>query len=253
MKRRLTNLALALVLPALLLVWWQSQALQGGGHAYAFAPLGDIGRSFAGMIADGSLLFHAGASLQRAMTALLIGGTLGVIFGCAMGVWRPLEASASPIINALRQVPSLGWLPLIALWFGNGDDAKLLLVSMATFYPTVLNTQQGMRAVDRKLAEIGTLYGFSRWQVLRLIAWPSALPLVLTGISQALAFSWVATIGVELLFSASAGLGTEMLAGQVAARTDIVIVCIVAVAVMGFVLNQLFSILRRHLLRWQVA
>jgi sulfonate transport system permease protein len=146
MTRKPPSIALALVLPALLLMLWQSQAMRGGGHAYAFAPLQDIARSFAEMIADCRLLLHASASLQRAITALLIGGTLSVVFGCAMGVWRPLEANASPIINAMRQVPVLGWLPLVALWFGNGDEAKLLLVSLATSYPSVLNTQQGMRA-----------------------------------------------------------------------------------------------------------
>ena len=253
MTRTLKNTALALVLPVLLLALWQSQAMKGGAHAYAFAPLDDIARSFITMASDGTLFLHSSASLQRALSALVIGGTTGIVVGCAMGVFRPLDVTASPIINAMRQVPILGWLPLVALWFGNGDDAKLLLVSLSTFYPTVLNTQQGMRVVDRKLGEIGTLYGFSRWQSLRLIAWPSALPQVLTGISQALAFSWIATIGVELLFSASAGLGTEMMAAQVAARTDIIIVCIVCVAVMGFILNQLFAILRRRVLRWQAA
>jgi sulfonate transport system permease protein len=253
MKRRAVNLALALLLPALLLALWQSQALKGGAHAYAFAPLGQIADSFATMIADGRLLLHALASLQRALTALLIGGTLGLIAGCTIGLWRPLEAGVTPVINALRQVPVLGWLPLIALWFGNGDGAKLILVSLATFYPMALNAQQGMHAVDRKLAEVGRLYGFSRWQALRLIGWPSALPLILTGVSQALAFAWIATIGVELLFSASAGLGTEMMAAQVAARTDVVIVCILCVALMGFAINQLFGLVRRRALRWQAS
>jgi sulfonate transport system permease protein len=251
MTRTLNRIGLALILPAILLALWQYQATRGGANAYAFAPLGDIARSLVTMTADGTLLFHAAASLQRAVSALLIGGGLGVVVGCAMGVWRPFEFTAAPLINALRQVPILGWLPLVALWFGNGDDAKLLLVSTATFYPTVLNTQQGMHAVDRKLSEVGELYGFSPWQALRLITWPSALPLVLTGISQALAFSWIATIGVELLFSATAGLGTEMMAAQVAARTDIVIVCIACVAVMGFALNRLFAVVRTRALRWQ--
>jgi sulfonate transport system permease protein len=250
MTRRIGELALGLALPALLLLLWQMQATRSGEGSYAFAPLGAIVDSFVTMVGDGRLLLHASASLQRALSALLIGGSLGILTGCAMGIWRPLELGASPIINALRQIPILGWLPLVALWFGNGDGAKLLLVSLATFYPTALNTQKGMHAIDRRLTEVGTLYAFTRWQALRLIGWPSALPLVLTGISQALAFSWIATIGVELLFSASAGLGTEMLAAQVAARTDIVIVCIICVALMGFVLNLMFARVRRRALHW---
>lgn len=253
MSLRLRSVSLALLLPALVLGWWEWESRQGAGHAYAFAPLEQVARSFVEMLLDGRLLLHAGASLQRALTALLIGGSIGIATGIAMGLWRPFDRTAGPIVTTLRQVPILGWLPLVALWFGNGDGAKLLLVSLSAFYPTVLNTQKGMQAVEGKLAEVGRLYGFTRLQSLRLIAWPSALPLIFTGISQALAFAWIATIGVELLFSATAGLGTEMMAAQVAARTDVVLVCVACVGVMGFALNQLFALLRARLLRWQPA
>lgn len=251
MSRRAANLAIGCIVPAALLILWEWQSRHGGGHAYAFAPLGQIADSLAAMIADRSLPFHAWASLQRALTALAIGGGIGVAVGAVLGSSRIAELTASPLINTLRQVPLLGWLPLIALWFGNGDGAKLLLVSVAAFYPTALNTQRGLQLADRRLSEVGAIYGFSRWQQLRLIAWPSALPLIFTGISQALAFSWIATIGVELLFSASAGLGTEMMAAQVAARTDKVIICIACVGLMGFALSQGFAALRRRALRWQ--
>lgn len=253
MNRRFASLALALAFPVLVLGWWEWESRQGAGHAYAFAPLGRIARSFAEMIADGRLALHAGASLQRALTALLIGGSIGIVVGVATGVSRVLDRTASPLITTMRQVPILGWLPLVALWFGNGDGAKLLLVSLSAFYPTVLNTQKGMQAIEERYAEVGRLYGFTRLQSLRLIAWPSALPLIFTGVSQALAFAWIATIGVELLFSASAGLGTEMMAAQVAARTDVVLVCVACVGVMGFALNQLFALLRIRLLHWLPA
>jgi len=253
MKTRLANILVAAIVPAILIALWEFQSRQSGGHAYAFAPLSTIADGFVAMLDDGSLLLHAGVSLKRALTALAIGGTLGILVGTALSTWRVLELTVGPLVNTLRQVPILGWLPLVALWFGNGDGSRLLLVSLAAFYPTALNTQRGLLLADRKLAELGTLYGFSRWQKLRLIAWPSALPLIFTGISQALAFSWIATVGVELLFSANAGLGTLMMAGQVSARTDIVIICIVCVGVMGFALNQGFGLIRSQALKWQPA
>lgn len=253
MKQRIRAIALSALFPILVLAWWEWESRHGGGHSYAFASLEQIGSSFIEMLMDGRLLFHSAASLQRALSALLIGGSIGIAVGIAMGQSRIMDKAASPLITTMRQVPILGWLPLVALWFGNGDGAKLMLVSLSAFYPTVLNTQKGMQAIDRKHAEVGRLYGFTRWQSLRLIAWPSALPLLFTGISQALAFAWIATIGVELLFSATAGLGTEMMAAQVAARTDIVVVCVACVGLMGFALTQLFALLRTRLLRWQPA
>lgn len=248
---RIRIILLGLVVPVFLMLLWQWQAMKGGAHAYAFAPLQQIGLSFWEMVSDGRLELHALASLQRALTALVIGGSIGLVAGAGMGLWRWADSTASPIITVMRQVPILGWLPLIALWFGNGDEAKLLLVSLAAFYPMALNSQKGFQSVDARHAEIGRLYGLTRWQAIRLIALPSAVPLIFTGLSQALAFCWIATIGVELLFSANAGLGTEMMAAQVAARTDIVIVCVLVVGVMGFALNQSFAMLRGKVLRWQ--
>ncbi len=163
MTPRLKPAALALLFPALVLGWWEWESRQSAGHAYAFAPLEQIGRSFVDMLSDGTLLFQAGASLQRALTALLIGGSIGIAIGVATGLSRLLDRTATPLITTLRQVPILGWLPLVALWFGNGDGAKLLLVSLSAFYPTVLNTQKGMQAIETRYAEVGRLYGFTRW------------------------------------------------------------------------------------------
>jgi len=250
MSRRFTSVLIGGVLPALLALLWEFAARRGGAASYAFTPIGQIADSFVTMLQNGMLLGDLWASLRRTLLALLIGGGSGLLLGTALGIFRPLSIGVSPLINIFRQVPILGWLPLIALWLGNGDGARLLLVSLAAFYPTVLNTQKGFDAADRKLIEAGMLYQFSRWQRVRFIALPSALPLIFTGISQALSFAWIATIGVELLFSASAGLGTEMVNAQVSARTDIIMICILCVGVMGFLLNHGLMLTRNHLLRW---
>lgn len=245
------RLAIGLVVPVLLLFWWQAQSAQGGARALAFVPLQDVGATLAAQVASGFLLNDALATLSRALTGLLVGGIAGTALGVAMAMWRPLDRVVGPLFHALRQVPLLGWLPLIGLWVGNGDATKLLVVSLAAFYPTVLNSYEGVAAVERRYVEVGSLFGFTPAQRFQHVLLPAALPLILTGFTQALAFAWIATIGTEILLGADAGLGATMGVAQAQQRMDVILVAILAAALLGFSINTLFARLRLHLLRWQ--
>jgi len=247
------RILLGLIVPVLILLWWQAQSEQGGARALAFVPLQEIGATLASQLASGFLLNDALATLSRAVTGLLLGGLAGTALGVAMAMSRPLDRVVGPLYHAVRQVPLLGWLPLIGLWVGNGDEAKLLIVSLAAFYPTVLNSYEGVRAVERRYVEVADMFGFTAAQRFAHVLLPAALPLILTGVTQALAFAWIATIGTEILFGAHAGLGATMGVAQAQQRMDIILVAILAAASLGFTLNHLFARLRRHFLRWQPA
>lgn len=242
---------LGLIVPVLILVWWQAQSAQGGARALAFVPLQQIGATLVAQLSSGFLLNDALATLSRAITGLLLGGLVGTALGVAMAMSRPLDRVVGPLYHAVRQVPLLGWLPLIGLWVGNGDAAKLLIVSLAAFYPTVLNSYEGVRTVERRYVEVARLFGFSAGQRFVHVLLPAALPLILTGVAQALAFAWIATIGTEMLFGANAGLGATMGVAQAQQRMDIILVAILAAASLGFTLHYSITTLRQHLLRWQ--
>lgn len=245
------RILLGFVVPVLLLLWWQTQSAQGGARALAFVPLQEVGATLAAQFASGFLVTDALATLARAITGLLLGGVVGTSLGVAMAMWRPLDRIVGPLYHTIRQVPLLGWLPLIGLWVGNGDATKFLVVSLAAFYPTVLNSYEGVASVERRYVEVGSMFGFTAGQRFAHVLLPAALPLILTGLTQALAFAWIATIGTEILLGASAGLGATMGVAQAQQRMDIILVAILAAALLGFSINHIFARLRRHLLRWQ--
>jgi sulfonate transport system permease protein len=253
LKRAPARIAIGLIVPALILIWWNAQAQGGGPRALAFAPLGAVASAFAELAGSGQLLNDALATLSRAITGLALGGILGVAVGVAMACSRLVDRLVGPLYHSIRQVPLLGWLPLIGLWLGNGDSAKLLIVSLAAFYPTVLNSYEGVSHVEKRYLEVGRIYGFSAAQRFRLILLPAALPLILTGVTQALAFAWIATIGTEILLGSGGGLGATMGMAQAQQRMDVILVAIVVTAILGFTINHLFARLRGHLLRWQGA
>jgi sulfonate transport system permease protein len=241
----------ALVLPVVLLALWQTMSTRGPGYAYAFIPLQDIYGALRELIGSGELALHIGASLSTALRSLLIGGSIGFVLGTLMAFSRIVDAVVGPIYHALRQVPTLGMIPLIALWFGNTEFSKILVVSLATFEVMTLNTYEGLRGVEKKYIEVGQVLTFGRWHLFTRILLPMALPSIITGLMHAVAFAWLATVGVELLFTVGPGLSVIMERAQLAQRMDTVIICIALIGVLGLAMNQFCVLLSRRLLRWR--
>jgi len=241
------------VLPVLLLLAWEVVSKKSHAYALAFVPLEAIASSLLEVVQSGSLFTNLIASLSTASTGLLIGGSVGLALGSLMALNQVADKFVGPVFHTVRQVPLLGWIPLIGLWFGNGLLAKTLVVCLASFYPMVLNTYEGLKNVEKNHLEVARVLGVSRWQTYRYIFIPSALPFIFTGIFHALAFSWISTVGSELLFTAGPGLGSLMQTAQMSARMDIVIVCVLSIGVTGLLMNVSFTRLSRHLLRWRVT
>jgi sulfonate transport system permease protein len=248
---RWARIAIGAVVPILFLAWWQWQASQGGTRAFAFAPLQSVGAAFIELAEQGTLVSDMFSTLSRSLTGLLIGGSLGIATGVAMAMWRPLDRLLNPLLQAIRQVPLMGWLPLLGLWFGTGAGTELITVSLAAFFPTLLGSYEGVANVERRFLEVGRIYGFTQWQQFRFVLLPGAMPLILTGVTQGLAFAWIASIASEILLGVGGGLGVTMQLAQTQQRLDIILVTILVTAALGFSINQIFQRLRRHLLRWQ--
>ncbi len=247
------NVLKALVLPVLLAVAWQLMSQQGAEYAFAFVPLSDVWHSFLELLSSGELPLQVLASLSTAMKGLLIGGVAGFTLALLMGFSRFFDALFSPLFHAMRHVPNVALIPLIVLWFGNTELSKLLVVSLSVFEVMVLNTYEGLHSVDRRLIDVGRALTLSRVSIFRYIRVPAALPSICTGVQHAIAFAWLSTIAVELLFLVGPGLGTIMERGQMAARMDTVVICLVFIAILGFSIHQLSLLVSRRLLRWRQA
>lgn len=242
------RIAIGLVLPALLLLWWQ---WQGQALSVALAPPSAVAQAAVELVGSGTLLSDSLATLGRAFTGLLIGVPLGLAAGIAMGIWPLLDRVLGPLLNGLRQVPMVGWLPLAGLWFGVGEGTELVVVSMSAFFPVMLNSHSGVADAEKRYLEVGRIYGFTMVQRIRFILLPAAMPMILTGLTQSLAFAWIATIATEILTGAGSGLGVTMQVAQVQQRLDVMLVVVAVTAALGFAINHLFLLLRRRLLRWQ--
>lgn len=241
-----------LLLPCLLLILWQYNSSLGASHAYAFVPLQKIYSAFVQLLQSGELWFNTWGSLKKAGLGFLLGSSSGLCLGILLAYSKVLNALISPLFNSIRQVPLLGLTPLIALWFGNGDEAKIFIIALASFFPMVINTFQGFYHYDKKYHEIARIYQFSWWREFRKIRLTQALPHIFTGLNLAVPFTWITTTASELLFNAGTGLGNLMMKAEINAEMDILLVCATLVTLCGACMSMTIHIISQRVLLWRI-
>jgi sulfonate transport system permease protein len=154
-----------------------------------------------------------------------------------------------PSFNTFKQISLFAWIPLISVWFGLGDVAKVVFLSLAALVPVVVNTCDGLRSVSPALLEVARVYGFTRWQTIIGVMLPAALPSIFTGIYLALVYSWLATIGAEYLLVSGSGIGNTLIDGSEHFMMDLVLFGMIVIGLVGWALNLLARRLEQRMQR----
>lgn len=239
-----------LLLPALLLAAWEAAVRLGMIGAHLMPPPTDIARSFADLLADGALLGHIGFSSLRVLAGFAIGASLAVLAGAAVGLSRRAESLLDPSFQALRAIPSLAWVPLLLLWLGIDEAPKLVLIAIGAFFPVYMGLVSGIHNVDRKLVEVGQMYGLGGAALVRRVFLPAALPSLFTGLRNGLSLAWMFVVAAELI-AATRGLGYLLTDGRETGRADVVIIAIITLALLGKASDSLLRALELRLLAWR--
>ena len=198
----------------------------------------------------GGLLAHLGVSALRAAAGLLVGASVGLVLGLATGLSRKLQLLLDTPLQMLRAVPPLSLVPLVILWFGLGEVAKLFIVAVAVVFPVYLNTFHGVRSVDPQLIEMARMYRVSGAALYREIILPGALPSILVGLRFALGLSWLVLIVAETI-GATQGLGYVAMNAREFMQMDVLVLTIVLWALLGKAADLLARRLEERLLPWQ--
>jgi sulfonate transport system permease protein len=204
------------------------------------------------LAASGELWQHVKVSALRALTGFAIGGGLGLALGLLTGSFRKLEIALDTTLQMIRNIPPLALIPLVILWFGIDETAKLFLISFGVFFSVYINTFHGIRSVDPALIEMGKSYGLKGWSLYREVILPGALSSILVGVRYALGFMWVILIVAETI-SAQAGIGYMTMNAREFLQTDVVLLGILLYAVLGKLADVAARLLERHWLKWNNA
>lgn len=244
--------ALPLLLPTAIVVAWQVASSLGLiGNRLMPAPL-DVLRAFWDKTVSGELGVNIAVSAQRALSGLFVGGSIGFLLGLANGVSSLSHRLTDTTLQMLRTIPNLALIPLVILWFGIGEEAKLFLTSLGVFFPIYLNTLHGVRTVDPQLIEMGRVYGMSGWTLFRKVIFPGALPSIFVGLRFSLGIMWLTLIVAETM-NASSGIGHMANSAREFMMTDVVVLALVIYALLGKLADATARFLERRTLQWHPA
>jgi sulfonate transport system permease protein len=218
--------------PVSLIVLWQIGASAGLLPGNVLPAPSKVVTAAWDLIRSGELATNLGVSTLRAVAGLVVGGGIGFGLGLANGLFTVSEKTLDSTLQMLRNVPHLALIPLVILWFGIGEGAKLFLVALGVFFPIYLNTFHGVRSVDPRLIEMGRVYGMSPAQLFLKIILPGALPSIFVGLRFALGVMWLTLIVAETI-AASSGIGHMAMQAREFMRVDIVVVSILVYALLG--------------------
>jgi len=214
-------------------------------------PLGVL-TAFIDLLRTGDIVRHVLASLERVIVAFAVSAVAGVALGVAIGWWRRFGDLVDPLVEFVRPIPPLAWIPLAIIWFGIGDTQNMFIIFLGAFFPIVVNTIEGVRSVDRPLVWGALTLGGTRAQVLREIILPGALPLILTGMRIGLGVGWMALVAAELV-AASSGLGFLIEDSRNLLFTERVLLGMGLIGLLGLSMDRIMRLLERRLTPWVVA
>lgn len=235
--------------PLLLIVLWQIAAQVGLLSSRVLPAPFAIAKAAWTLAASGELWQHVAVSTRRALSGFALGGSAGLALGLLTGTFKRAEVLLDTSLQMVRNIPPLALIPLVILWFGIDEGAKLFLVSIGVFFPVYLNTYHGIRSVDPALIEMAKSYGLSGWSLYRDVILPGATASILVGVRFSLGFMWVILIVAETI-SANAGIGYMTMNAREFLQTDVVLVGILLYALLGKLADLAARGLERFWLRW---
>ena len=243
------NKVLPWVFPVAVLLIWQIASQVGWLSTRVLPEPWAVLKAFWTLTLSGEIGKHVAVSTWRALVGFGIGGGLGLLLGLLTGTFRAAETLLDSTLQMIRNIPALALIPLVILWFGIGEEAKLFLVALGVFFPIYVNTLHGVRSVDRQLLEMARAYGMPERAIFWRVVFPGALPSIFVGLRYGLGIMWLTLIVAETI-SASSGIGFMAMNAREFMMVDVVVVSILIYALLGKLADSIARLLERTCLAW---
>lgn len=229
----------ALVLPAVIFIMWYTASSFGLVNSYILPHPARIFKTALYLIKDGILFKHLLVSLYRVAVGFSLTFIAAFLLALIISLNRSLSDYISASLEFLRHIPPIALIPLLILWLGIGEEPKITVIILATFFPVFLNTLNGITNSSKKLEEVGEIFGLNKWEKFIRITLPQALPSIIVGMQIGLGYSWRSLIGAELI-AASSGIGYMIIDAEQLSRPDIIIVGVFTIGLFGYLIDYLF-------------
>lgn len=249
-KSRFTWLESLIPVLALILIWVGAD-LKGNLNTVILPSFQTVVGTFVSGIADGSLLKALFISIRRVLLGYLFSSSLGIALGILIGLSTHAQRITGLIIQILRPIPPIAWIPLVILWMGIGENSKVFLIFLGGFFTVLINVIDGIRYTDKKLTEVAAVLETPKIKYITRLVIPAALPSIFTGLKVALGSCWTCVVAAELVASTS-GIGYMISNARNFGRMDVVIVGMLAIGIVGKIMDTILNAIGNKILAWNI-
>ena len=241
---------LGLIVPVGLALGWEAAVAAGLANGRLLPPPSRVLGTLWRLARSGDLTVHVLATLWRIALGFVFGVITGTALGALTGYSNLARRLLDPMLQALRSIPSIAWVPVFILWFGIFETSKVILIAVGVFFPVYLALSGAILSVDRKLVEVGRIFRLSGPELVWRVLLPATLPSYVLALRAGLGLGWMFVVAAEFM-GASEGLGFLLVDGQMTGQAQLILASILAFAVLGKLTDWLLHIATDPLLRWQ--
>lgn len=238
------------VLPLVLALGWEVAVALKFSDGRLLPTPSKVIMTLVGLAKTGELLDHVLATLQRVALGFVFGVGAGTVLGAISGYWTLFRRVVDPTLQALRNIPSIAWVPMFILWFGIFETSKVILIAVGVFFPIYLALTGAIMGVDRKLVEVGRIFRFSHREMITRVLLPATLPAYVISLRAGLGLGWMFVVAAEFM-GAEQGLGFLLVDGQQTGRPAVILASITAFAILGKLTDWLLAAVSARALVWQ--
>jgi len=248
-KRGIGYWILYLALPVLILIVWEGADLAGLIHSYSMPSPVAIVQVTIEYIQNGQLWTNIQVSLIRVLEGFFLAFITSFVIGVNVAIFPKFDAFMDLVIQILRPIPPIAWIPLAILWFGIGQGSKIFIIFLGAFFPIFLNTVDGIKNIDGKYFELCEVYETPKIELIKKVVIPGALPSITTGIRLGVGNAWVCVVAAEMI-GATSGVGYMLSNGRSLSRPDIVILGMLIVGIFGKIMDDILKKIREKVIVW---
>ncbi len=249
-KREMIHFLEIIAIPLIICILWQVSTTKGWIKASVLPAPAGVWDSAVSLNEKGLFWLDIGSSLSRILKGFLLGGTIGIIAGSLIGIFPFFDRITKVFVAVFRPIPIISLIPIFILWLGIGEESKIAVITIGTFWATLINTMDGIKSIDRKLVEMAQILGKNKWETIRYIIFPYAFPAIYTGIRIAITASIGYVITAEMI-AASAGVGYRIMYARNMAQPGIMFVGIIEIGLFGLLVDLLVLKLQEKLFSYR--
>ncbi len=247
--KKVKAIILSILIPVVVVLFWVYATNYTDVSTSLLPKISTVFEALKAQIKNGQLKEDLGISIGRVIKGYGVSIVLGILLGTLMGMFKNMWYVFHTTTTTIRQIPMMAWIPLIILWCGIGEMSKIVIIVLAAFFPIMTNTLGGISSTPQEYIEVAKLYKLSRWKTFCKVYLPHAIPQIFVGLKLGLGTSWMAVVAAELIASAS-GIGYRLSDARNMMRSDVMIVCMIFIGIVGAIMDKLITLLFGILTPW---